>query len=249
MSVVRRGAVPQVAAVITSPPYFALRRYGDSEQEVGLQGGGVDAYIEYLVRLMAEIRLRCGHKGTQYWVNLGDTANAYQHNRGAGGPLSSKRDAARQPAPKGLVDPCRSNKTFLGIPQRFAVGMVDAGFQLRATISWVAARLPETAQYRPRRSTETILFFTQHDRCRTTPAEEVPERCRTDLWKLPTARGGGHPAAFHEALPEACLEWLPEATGGVVLDPFSGSGTTARAASAKGRDSFGIDLYEWEAAT
>lgn len=245
VSAMRTNAIGPVAACVTSPPYFGLRRYGDSEtHEIGQQAHGIDRYIANLVEVFTEIR-RLGHRDTQFWINIGDTANAYQHNRGAGGVASAKRHADRQVSAAGLTSPAHHNKSFLAIPQRFTVAMVDAGFCLRAAIAWEANRIPESTKSRPHRRTESILFFTQHDRCAVVPRDEVPDHLRFDIWRLPTSKSTAHPAAFAQAVPAACLSWLPTTTAGCVLDPFAGSGTTLDAAAAIGRDAVGIDLYDW----
>lgn len=236
----------QVAAVVTSPPYYGLRKYGDDSRESGINQT-VDEYIAALVSVFDAVRQRHGHRDSQYWINLGDTANAYQHNRGAGGDLSRRRHADRQPAQPGLLSAKHKNKTFLAIPQRFAVAMVDAGFHLRAEIAWLANRMPESTRTRPHRTTERILFFTQHDRCRV-DRTTVPDVWRGDVWRVPAASGkSSHPARFSSSLVEACLSWLPDQTPGVVLDPYAGSGTSLEVAKKRGRIPLGIDLYRWAA--
>ncbi len=64
------------------------------------------------------------------------------------------------------------------------------------------------------------------------------------VWSIPTSNyPGAHSATFPAALPERCIAAsCPE--GGVVLDPFLGSGTTAMQAVKMGRRVAGIDLYE-----
>lgn len=61
----------------------------------------------------------------------------------------------------------------------------------------------------------------------------------TDVWEIPQARGNGHPAPFPVELAQRCIQ---ASRGGVVLDPFMGSGTTAIAAEAMERDWVGIDI-------
>ena len=57
----------------------------------------------------------------------------------------------------------------------------------------------------------------------------------------PCRTGGGHFAAFPPKLAETCLlAGCPP--GGVVLDPFLGSGTTAAVAKQLGRHYIGIEL-------
>lgn len=63
-----------------------------------------------------------------------------------------------------------------------------------------------------------------------------------DVWTIsPKGYKGAHFAVFPEALPEKCiLAGCPE--GGVVLDPFAGSGTTLAVALRIGRSAIGIEL-------
>ncbi|MBP3537295.1 MAG: site-specific DNA-methyltransferase [Muribaculaceae bacterium] len=73
--------------------------------------------------------------------------------------------------------------------------------------------------------------------------EDIPKtRNRRDVWQINTFPfKGSHFAAFPPKLAETCiLAGCPE--GGVVLDPFFGSGTTGLAAKKLGRQYIGIEL-------
>ena len=67
-------------------------------------------------------------------------------------------------------------------------------------------------------------------------------RNKRDVWSIPTTPfPGAHFATFPPELIKPCiLAGSPE--GGVVLDPFLGSGTTAMVAKSLGRRAVGIDL-------
>ena len=65
------GAVQMVA---TSPPYFGLRRYGDSAAEMGAEPS-LDAYVAGLVAVMRECKRVLRDDGCA-WVNLGDSYGA-----------------------------------------------------------------------------------------------------------------------------------------------------------------------------
>jgi DNA modification methylase len=69
-----------------------------------------------------------------------------------------------------------------------------------------------------------------------------PMRSKRSVWSSPThPLKDGHYAAFPRALAEPCiLAGCPP--GGIVLDPFMGSGTTAMAAAALGRQYIGFEL-------
>jgi DNA modification methylase len=65
-----------------------------------------------------------------------------------------------------------------------------------------------------------------------------------DVWNIPPTRGsngGGDTAPFPDELVERCLA-IGCKPGGTVLDPFVGSGTTARVSVRSGRPAIGIDL-------
>lgn len=61
----------------------------------------------------------------------------------------------------------------------------------------------------------------------------------SDLWRIPAARVAGHPAPF--PLPLARRILASVGPGGIVLDPFMGSGTTAVAALKEGYEYIGIE--------
>jgi len=75
------------------------------------------------------------------------------------------------------------------------------------------------------------------------PDEEIPVfRNKRDVWRINTAPyGGAHFAAFPPKLAETCiLAGCPP--GGIVLDPFIGSGTAGLVAVQTGRRYIGIDI-------
>ncbi|HBG7841742.1 TPA: site-specific DNA-methyltransferase [Clostridioides difficile] len=69
-----------------------------------------------------------------------------------------------------------------------------------------------------------------------------PVRSRRNVWQInTTSYRGGHFAAFPPKLAETCiLAGCP--VGGIVLDPFLGSGTTAAAAKSLSRRYIGIEI-------
>lgn len=90
----------RVDCVITSPPYFRQRNYGDNATEIG-QEQTVNEFIGALVGVFNAIPLE---PWGSVWVNLGD-----------------KRGSKRE---------------LLGIPHRFAIGMMDAGWHLLDEVIW-----------------------------------------------------------------------------------------------------------------
>ena len=67
-------------------------------------------------------------------------------------------------------------------------------------------------------------------------------RNRRSVWTVPTTPfPGAHFACFPPALIEPCI-LAGSPAGGVVLDPFMGSGTTAQVATRLGRNFIGCEL-------
>ena len=65
---------------VTSPPYFGLRDYGH-EGQMGAEPTP-DEFVAALVEVFREVRRVLRDDGT-VWLNLGDSYNAYNGNRGA----------------------------------------------------------------------------------------------------------------------------------------------------------------------
>lgn len=71
--------------------------------------------------------------------------------------------------------------------------------------------------------------------------ERRPFGKRTNVWKMAPQQRTEHPAPFPEQLArDHILSWSNE--GDIVLDPFSGSGTTAKMARETGRHFIGIEV-------
>jgi hypothetical protein len=94
-----------------------------------------------------------------------------------------------------------------------------------------------------------IYLLTPWPRSRKGKAHHRPRFYPTALtetgsvWHFkPGGSGPAHLAPFPDELARRCI--LPSTLpGDIVLDPFHGSGTTARVAEAHGRRGIGVDLY------
>ncbi len=62
-----------------------------------------------------------------------------------------------------------------------------------------------------------------------------------DVWNIPPDSGNEHPASFPLEIPTRAIE---TSDAQIILDPFSGSGTTLRAAKNLGRQAIGIEVSE-----
>ena len=225
-----------VQTVITSPPYFQLRNYEAGENEIGNEPS-LEQYVRSLMEVFSRVRRVLKPDGT-FWLNLGDTMK---------------------------------NGSLLGMPWRVAFAMKDAGWILRSEIVWAKPNpMPESAKNRPTRSHEKLFLFTQkksgykfnqlkeaavyagvsrggstnryEQNASGMDAKIYDTRNKRDVWSVkPATLSGAHFAIFPDDLIAPCIEAGSD-TGDVVLDPFSGSGTTGVVARKLGRDYIGVEL-------
>ncbi len=232
-----------VDCVVTSPPYYWLRDYGHSEQ-LGLEDS-VGQYVQNISGVMKEIYRVLKPTGLLF-LNLGDT---YYSGKGASKGVDKKsrkrRFGLRAVDKSGGLGIGLKPKTLIGIPWRVANAMIEDGWTLRSTIIWYRKHaLPESVKDRPKRSYEFVFMFAK-SRKYYYNSEYFKDIEQDDLWTI-TARPKTNAldtAPYPDELVERCLSiGCPQ--GGVVLDPFAGSGTTLRVALNKGMDTIGIDLNE-----
>lgn len=240
-----------VDCVVTSPPYWGQRDYGHPDQ-IGMEPTYLD-YMANMAKVCAEVWRVLADDGT-FWLNVGDTYNTRtvirpsSHQAGLGHDNESIRLSWSEARDRGLVrysarQPGLKDKDLMGLPWRLANMLVEAGWFLRADIIWSKPWCsPEYGDDRPRRMHEYVFLLTKARRYRYTRAAEVEPG---SVWVIaPSESGTEHTAAFPDELVRRCIS-PTTAPGDVVADPFGGSGTTARVASAMGRRGWSLDLREW----
>lgn len=286
-----------VHCCVTSPPYFGLRDYGAAGQ-IGLEKTP-EAFIQKMIGTFREVKRVLRNDGT-CWINLGDSYNAYNANRGPAKGENKRHHEIMPAADRGLTCKGLKNKDLLGIPWMVAFALRADGWYLRQEIIWSKTNpMPESVRDRCTKSHETIFLMTKSPRYffdneaikepsiyKRPPAVPVgwdtgtgSHRSLKGRYRNPAPRGsfngkteamsgtgqnafraivetrnkrsvwtvstkpykGAHFATFPPALiTPMILAGSPR--GGVVLDPFSGSGTTGEVAIANGREYIGIDL-------
>lgn len=258
--------------IVTSPPYWGHRSYGqdhnwDILQDWRAEGGSLDEppsydwyrshggilglepapqwFVTHLVEIFDRSRHALRQQGS-LWVNLGDTYFAR---------WSSIREDGRQ----GLGDPqrqrrrtpmgdYRQEKQLLMIPARFAIAMQDRKWILRNDLIWHKPNVPPRPERdRLRLSHEHFFHFVKkpvEGRAKYYYDLKAAEPGMNDVIVC-NARPGeeGHSATFPEGLitPRIASSSPP---GGVVLDPFCGSGRALSAAIKLQRKAIGFDVVQ-----
>lgn len=230
-----------VDCTITSPPYYWQRDYeveGQSGQE-----DTIDGYVENLQSVFREVRRVLKPRGLLF-LNLGDT-----YYSGKGQPVGSDRKQSWRSVSRekyravdrpGLGLP---KKSLIGIPWRVALALQADGWIIRSAVRWHKPKgLAEpSAHDRPWNTSETVFIMAKS---RNYFFSRKGLQGEEDVWTIGARQARKeyrHAAPFPEALVERCLACGCR-RGGVVLDPYVGSGTTMKAALDRGSPALGIDL-------
>jgi DNA modification methylase len=130
---------------------------------------------------------------------------------------------------------------LLALPYRLVIALCDAGYLFRGEVIWRKRNpMPEGICRRPHRHHEGIYLLTKSEQhqFRTSPPTK-------SVWEFANEKieGKAHYSRFPEELPRRCIDSYglagPEI---VVLDPFSGSGTTGIAAAKLGCSYIGFEI-------
>jgi hypothetical protein len=79
-------------------------------------------YVERMVNLFSLVRRVLRDDGT-LWLNLGDTYNAYNHNRGPASGANKSHHEIMPAADRGLMAQGLKQKDLVGIPWRVAFAL------------------------------------------------------------------------------------------------------------------------------
>ncbi len=237
-----------VDCVVTSPPYYGQRDYGE-EGQIGLEEKPSE-YITRLVGVFDEVK-RVLKPGGSLWVNIGDT---YWSGKGQARQIDEKRGFSRflRPQDKKGKDSWCVPKQLLLLPHRFAIAMQENGWIVRGDNVWrKQAPLPDPARDRCAIVHEYIFHFVQMRRYYfNMQAVAVPSNGKrrtkppASVWDVTTASTKkNHSAVFPRELARLpILATCPK--DGVLLDPFCGSATALSVALTENnaRKAIGIDI-------
>lgn len=255
-----------VDMVFTSPPYFNLRDYAAGTREIGRETH-VDEWVESLVTVAKECARILVPTGTM-WINVGDTYSAKPANGAARkslllGPsrlalrliqsgLLLRNDIVWH-KPNHLPHPVADRLTPAWEHLFMFAKQGDYHFDLDAIRQPHTSRVPRVrrgAGTHPRGRDDTRMLGSAGLKAMRAAGRVGHPNGKNpgDVWSVPSSNyRGAHRATMpvelaRRAIAAACPLRRLDGTPGVVLDPFMGSGTTAVAAQAHGRDWLGIEL-------
>ena len=158
-----------VNCVVTSPPYWGLRDYGNDGQ-IGLEQTP-DAFIDELVAVFREVKRVLRNDGT-LWVNMGDSYSSHKDcksvsqtlSRGGSSESASVIEKGKSVSrnSKVLKSVGLKNKDLVGIPWMLAFALRADGWYLRQDIIWNKPNpMPESVGDRCTKAHEYIFLLSK----------------------------------------------------------------------------------------
>ena len=239
-----------IDVVVTSPPYWGQRQsLGNGTEEDPRD------YITFLQRVFESLLSKLKPHGI-VWLNMGDAYNTpvnwgYKDHKYSSLGIDRKGfkpDNAAYTKPrfkrKAFIDKTAGWLQYgnlLMLPQRLLIALTESGYLYRGEVIWAKKNaMPEGRCRRPHRKHEPIYLLARAEQhfFRSTPP--VPSVWRFANEHIP---GLQHRSRFPIELPQRCIEAYGRAGEDVVvLDPFSGSGSTGLAAIQLGCTYVGFEI-------
>ena len=225
-----------VHLVVTSPPYWTLKRYEDTPGQLG-HIEDYEAFLDELDRVWREV-FRLLVPGGRLVIVVGDVAVARRRfGRHLVFPLHADIQVRCRKLGFDNLNPIIWHKhtnaslevegrgVFLGQPY-------EPGAILKAEIEYILMQRKPGGYRKP----------TQEQREKSRLPKEDFHRFFRQIWDdIPGESTKDHPAPFPLELAERLVRMF-SFVGDVVLDPFAGTGTTLIAAARWGRRALGVEL-------
>ena len=247
------AAMPEksVQCCVTSPPYFGLRDYGNNDQ-IGLEQTP-EAFVAELVKVFQGVMRVLKDDGT-LWLNLGDS---YGDKQLIGIPwrvafaLQQVGWYLRQdiiwskpnPMPESVTDRCTKAHEYIFLLSKSPKYFYDAD-AVREPHCEAVAKVAGTASKSELAGGISTPAYNKPTtgRGNNNTRSHPDGRNKRSVWEVTTQPySGAHFATFPPDLIKPCImAGCP--TGGTVLDPFGGSGTTGMVALELGRSAELIEL-------
>ena len=230
-----------VDCVVTSPPYWGLRDYGESEQ-LGLEETPQE-YVQFLVNVFREVKRVLKDDGT-VWLNLGDS---YSEKQLIGIPFRVvfalqddgwyiRQDiiwAKPNPMPESVKDRCTKAHEYIFLLTKRPHYYYDAESIKEPVIKddtdHRVGGNKYPGKYQNVGTSQNV--YTNNG-----------FKNKRSVWTITTKPySEAHFATFPTDIPEICIK-ASSKEGDTVLDMFAGAGTTGLVADRLGRDAILIEL-------
>jgi DNA modification methylase len=250
-----------IDCIVTSPPYFGQKVYGGGDLEVGNERSP-EQYLARLVDVFRECRRVLKPTGTM-WVNIDDSQRRKEllglpwrlmaALQADGWCVRSEIVWNKNSMPDSAKDRPSRTHEFLFLLVKNPKGYFYNGDAVREPFEseWAkdCIRKAQKNGVTGRPSTNPFNKEERHRKGQRgiTRAEygalmNPLGRNRRSVWRINTSKSSlAHYAAYPEELVRICIEAGCPA-GGVVCDPFVGSGTSGVIAAQTGRRFLGVDL-------
>ena len=209
-------------------------------------------YVERMVGVFREVRRVLKDDGT-LWLNLGDSYASFRDSMCVPQTISGEQRSmptfgASNRGAAAFASSAIKHKDIVGIPWRVAFALQAEGWYLRQDIIWHKPNpMPESVRDRCTKAHEYIFLLSKqaryyYDNKAIEEKSMGDTRNKRSVWTVATQPfSEAHFATFPPKLIEPCiLAGCP--AGGLVLDPFCGSGTTGMVALRHRRQFVGIEL-------
>jgi len=217
------------------------------------QNGGIlglepypDWFVTHLVEIFERLKPALRMSGS-LWVNLGDTYFArWSSIRADGRQGLGEKPRTRRVTPTGDY---LKDKQLLMVPARFAIAMQEAGWILRNDVIWSKSDVPPRPSNDDRLKLAHEHFFHFVHRRTNSRAHyyydlQAAEAGARDVIQVQRSKGrDGHSATFPAEVVRPRIESSCP-PGGLVVDPFCGTGRTLECALETGRRAHGIELSQ-----
>ncbi|MFX1559767.1 MAG: DNA-methyltransferase [Promethearchaeota archaeon] len=225
-----------VHLVVTSPPYWNLKDYGD-DQGVGQTTETYEEYFTSICRVFRECVKKLIPDG-KLIINIMPIL------------LTGKNTKFNRRVTKTVLPELEEFMISLGNMYFHSLYIWDKRKAVRFS-SW--GSYPHPPNFLSTYPYEWIIVFSKGGKRPRVDQEtreasaithsEFTNWVQNSIWDFPpaSARLERHPAPFPEELPRRCIR-LYSFVGDTVLDPFAGSGTTLKVARELGRNSIGYEI-------
>lgn len=219
--------------VITSPPYWQLKDYGNNGQ-IGFD----DSYEDYInnLNIVWQQCHRVLHNGCRLCVNIGDQfARSVYYGRYKVIPIRTE-----------IIKFCETiGFDYMGaiIWQKVTTCNTTGGATIMGSFPYPRNGILKIDY-------EFILIFKKYGAA-PTAAENIKEKSKMTIdewnqffaghWNIPGEKQDKHIAMFPEEIPRRLIKMF-SFVNDTVLDPFTGSGTTSLAAKKLERNSIGYEI-------